>query len=192
MSRLMALAMASAALQDSQPWMVLSILVGFHAFLRTTELLSLTAGQVLAGQYHNEVVLYLGYTKSGKRRGARELVVLDDPVTVALLKLALQHCDHTRPLINCTPMQWRANFERYANLAGLLGFHLKPYSLRRGGATAFFMVTGSVAPALERGRWQQSSTARIYLTEGRVVAEHCLVPPDVRRHLEALAAVWTC
>ena len=104
MSRLMALAVASAALQDLQPWMALSILVGFHAFLRTAELLSLTAGQVLAGQYHNEVVLDLDYTKSGKRRGARELVVLDDPVTAALLKLALQHCDHTRLLINCTPM----------------------------------------------------------------------------------------
>ena len=69
MSRLMALAMASAALQDSHPWMALSILVGFHAFLRTTELLSLTAGQVSAGQYHNEVVLDLGYTKSGNVAG---------------------------------------------------------------------------------------------------------------------------
>ena len=191
MSRLVAHAMAAAALRDSQPWMALSILIGFHAFLRTTELLSLTAGQVLAGQYHNEVVLDLGDTKSGKRRGARELVVLDDPVTVALLKLALQHCDHTRLLINCTPMQWRANFERYANLAGLQGFNLKPYSPRRGGATAFFMVTGSVSLALERGIWQQSSSARIYLTEGRVVAQNVLVPPDLRRHLEALAAVWT-
>ena len=144
----MAHAMASAALQDSQPWMALSILIGFHAFLRTTELLTLIAGQVLAGQYHNEVVLDLGYTKSGKRRGARELVVLDDPVTVALLKLALQHCDHTRLLINCTPMQWRANFDRDAARAGLQRFNLKPYSLRRGGATAFFMVTGSVSLAL--------------------------------------------
>ena len=44
---------------------------------------------------------------------------------------------------------------------------------------------------LERGRWQQSSTAKIYLTEGRVVAQNFMVPPDLRRHLEELASIWS-
>ena len=190
MSRLMAQAIAAAALQDQQPWFGLSILIGFHAFLRTTELLSLTAGQILCGQTHTEVVIDLGYTKSGKRRGTRELVVLDDPVTVALVKLALVNCEPGTLLIRSTAASWRSNFEKYVGIAGLQGFGLKPYSLRRGGATAFFVHTGSIALALERGRWGQSSTARVYLTEGRVVAQNFAVPQDLRQHLESLAAVF--
>ena len=75
-------------------------------------------------------------------------------------------------------------------LAGLSGFSLKPYSLRRGGAISFFVHTGSLALALERGRWNQSGTARIYLTEGRVTAQHFAIPQDLRQRLEKLAAMW--
>ena len=39
------------------------------------------------------------------------------------------------------------------------------YSLRRGGATAFFMHTGSMEKTLLRGRWQSSATARLYLQD---------------------------
>ena len=190
MSRLMALAIAGAAMQASEAWFALSILVGFHGFLRTTELLSLTAGQVLSGQHAMEVVLDLGYTKSGKRKGVRELVVLDEPYTVAVLKAALAHCAPTTLLVHCSPIDWRKHFNRFVAAAGLEGFELKPYSLRRGGATAFFVHTGSLALPLERGRWNQSATARIYLTEGRVVAQGFAVPPDLRLRLEALAAIW--
>ena len=188
MSRLMALAIAGAAMQASEPRFALSILVGFHKFLRTTELLELTAGQVLASQHSNEVVLDLGYTKSGKRKGVRELVVLNEPYTVAVLKIALLHCDPHALLIRSSAAHWRRNF--CVELAGLSGFGLKPYSLRRGGATSFFVHTGSLALALERGRWNQSGTARIYLTEGCVTAQTIAIPQDLRQRLEKLAAMW--
>ena len=81
--------------------------------MRTTELLELTAGQVLAGQHSNEVVLDLGYTKSGKRKGVRELVVLDEPYTVAVLKAALLHCDPHALLIRSSAAHGRRNFNRF-------------------------------------------------------------------------------
>ena len=192
MSRLMALAIAGAALEAADPWFALSIMIGFHAFLRTTELLTLTAAQVVVGHRTSEVVLDLGYTKGGKRSGCRELVVLDDPVTVALLRLALSNCEPGTLLVNCNPATWRAKFTQYVTAAGLEGFNLKPYSLRRGGATAFFVFTGSIALALERGRWSQSTTARVYLTEGRVAAQNFAMPQDLVRRLEALASllIW--
>lgn len=186
----MALAIAGAAMQASEPWFALSVLVGFHSFLRTTELLELTAGQVLAGQHSNEVVLDLGYTKSGKRKGVRELVVLDEPYTVAVLKIALLHCDPHALLIRSSAAHWRRNFNLFVELAGLSEFGLMPCSLRRGGATSFFVHTGSLALALERGRWNQSGTARIYLTEGRVTAQNVAIPQDLRQRLEKLAAMW--
>ena len=164
--------------------------MGLHSFLWTTELLELIAGQVLAGQHSNEVVLDLGYTKSGQRKGVRELVVLDEPYAVAVLKTALSHCDPHTLLIRSTAAHWRRNFNRFVELAGLPGFNLKPYSLRRGGAAAFCVHTGSLALALERGRWNQSGTARIYLTEGRVAAQNFAIPDDLRRRLERLAAMW--
>ena len=190
MSRLMALAIAGAAALDNDGWFALSILVGFHAFLRTTELLTLTVGQVILSPTTNEVVLDLGYTKSGKRRGARELVVLDEPVCASLLRMAVAGRDPTHLLVGCTPTQWRQKFAKYCEAAGLAGFELKPYSLRRGGATAFFMLTGSISLALERGRWGQSATARIYLTEGRVACQNFAVPLAMAQRLHTLAAVW--
>ena len=132
----------------------------------------------------------LGYTKRGKRKGVREFVVLDEPCTAAVLKAALAHSAPNTLLVHCSPATWRYNVNRYAEAAGLQGFGIKPYSLRRGGATAFFVHTGSLSLALERGRWNQSATARIHLTEGRVVAQNFAVPQDLRQRLEARAAIW--
>ena len=39
------------------------------------------------------------------------------------------------------------------------------YSLRRGGATAFFVKTSSMERTLIRGRWEAATTARIYIQE---------------------------
>ena len=45
-----------------------------------------------------------------------------------------------------------------------MGF--KPYSLRRGGATAFFRATGSMEKTLDRGRWSSARVGRIYINDG--------------------------
>ena len=41
-----------------------------------------------------------------------------------------------------------------------------PYSVRRGGATAYFRATRSMEAALDRGRWSSARVARIYLNDG--------------------------
>ena len=60
----------------------------------------------------------------------------------------------------------QAHFRKAFDAAKLtLGFcaDIKPYSLRRGGATEFFRSTGSMAKTMERGRWSEMKTARIYV-----------------------------
>ena len=41
----------------------------------------------------------------------------------------------------------------------------KPYSLRRGGATHIFKMTGSYAQVCQAGRWASERTARIYISD---------------------------
>ena len=43
--------------------------------------------------------------------------------------------------------------------------NLSVYSLRRGGVTWNFLQHGSMEKTLLRGRWQSTSSARIYLTD---------------------------
>ena len=45
-----------------------------------------------------------------------------------------------------------------------VGFH--PYSLRRGGATAYFRATRNMEATLDRGRWASARVARIYVNDG--------------------------
>ena len=49
---------------------------------------------------------------------------------------------------------------------GLAAFGFRPYSLRRGGATAFYRATRNMAVTIERGRWSTISVARIYINDG--------------------------
>ena len=53
---------------------------------------------------------------------------------------------------------------------------LRPYSLRRGGATFFFQHHGSFDKLLLQGRWAAAKTARIYLNEGLAQLSEMQVP----------------
>ena len=43
--------------------------------------------------------------------------------------------------------------------------YIQPYSLRRGGATQHFLAGNSLHRTCLRGRWNNTSTARIYVNE---------------------------
>jgi hypothetical protein len=48
---------------------------------------------------------------------------------------------------------------------GLQKHAFRPYSLRRGGATAVFQQTKSMEAALLRGRWESTRVARLYISD---------------------------
>ena len=53
---------------------------------------------------------------------------------------------------------------------GLEAYNFNFYSLRRGGATAYFFATGSLEKTLVKGRWESASTARIYIQDAAAQA----------------------
>ena len=74
-----------------------------------------------------------------------------------------------------------------------------PYSLRRGGATHACSTSHNLGQMLLQGRWEESKTARIYITEGALFLTRNARPPEavadcghsveVLRHFAALGAV---
>ena len=44
--------------------------------------------------------------------------------------------------------------------------NLRPHSLRRGGATAYYRLTGGLSRTMKRGRWASASVARLCIQDG--------------------------
>eukprot|EP00971_Amphidinium_carterae_P228272 4527958-Amphidinium_carterae.1 len=59
-------------------------MLGFHGYLRPLELCSLRV-QDLSFASGRQASLNLGFTKSGIRRGAMEVLAIDDPLVIAAL-----------------------------------------------------------------------------------------------------------
>ena len=57
-------------------------------------------------------------------------------------------------------------FTKATEALKLNDLHLRPYSLRRGGATFWFNQHGSFDKLLVQGRWAAARTARVYLNDG--------------------------
>lgn len=98
------------------------------------------------------VMLSLESTKTGKRHAASETVSCDDPFAV----IAIEQLLHPRagqrfmnvPCWLHSPQSFRDKFSFYLKNFDLQGQCFRPYSLRGGGATHLFQVTGSMEMAL--------------------------------------------
>lgn len=141
--------------------------LGFWGLLRTGEILALHPRRIMLGQY--DAVMQLGYTKTGLRRQQDENVIVRHQPTHMLLTTLLQIKTANRmldsPLVQGGGPRFRAEFDKvlaYFDFAG----KFRPYSLRRGGATADFRMYNSMERTLIRGRWGTSQAARQYIQEG--------------------------
>ena len=143
------------------------ILVGFYALLRTGELLALRPCDVLLSPKH--AIISLPNTKTGKRKGAEEMVHVDDVYTLEVLAALIRSRQSFQamdtPIWRSSGSSFRLRFAHYCNKFGLSQFRFRPYSLRRGGATHLFQVTRSMEAALLIGRWESARVARIYISD---------------------------
>ena len=87
----------------------ISLLIGYYSMLRTGEILTLDASRFSTTSSQTKVVIALGLTKSGKRAGAAESVVLAHDFVVALVKHWLQKAPPRCPLTP-SPGAWHAQF----------------------------------------------------------------------------------
>ena len=143
--------LAGSLLQAGHVCMAVAILTGFHCFLRTTELLSVTAGDVTWTARRGCISLPL--TKSSQRTGAPEFVTVEDLVVLRLLRHVLNGSARGTLLFQGGAGEFRKLWKSHLARLGLSGDMYQPYSLRRGGATQHFVEFGHLASTQHRGRW---------------------------------------
>jgi hypothetical protein len=159
LSPTMVKAMAGAAWHLGFEAEASGLLVGFDAMLRSGELYQLKIKHIRF--YGQRAVLSLGYTKTGKRTNTAEMVVGECQLAVRSLRLACAGRARHEYFLARGARVFRSLFQALVELFGLEGL-LTVYSLWRGGASWDFLQHQSMERTLLRGRWQSTSSARIY------------------------------
>ena len=143
------------------------LLLGFHCCLRTGEILNIAADDLLVNSETG--ILHLKKTKGGIRHNTKESVTIECPMVreVVLQTIAIQKQRRllSVPLWTSSGQAFRSAFYRLCKQFDVVHLNFRGYSLRRGGATAYFQACGSMERTLLRGRWASSAVARIYLCD---------------------------
>eukprot|EP00972_Heterocapsa_arctica_P069445 10261191-Heterocapsa_arctica.AAC.1 len=139
-------------------------------------------------------IVSLGLTKTGKRKGAAESVTLDDECICRLAFKLVRDRPLGELLLQTSPTRFRRDFKALTEAFKLGEWGFKPYSFRRGGATSHLRCFGSLSLTIDRGRWEDPRSARIYLQSGLAqLADMRLSPGQVTalgksaRHLACFA-----
>ena len=142
--------MAIHSLLQGHVHFAMSLLVGFYALLRTGGIVALYSTQCHVDA-HGNFVLSLGQCKAGKRRRENEYAVIEAGPAATLLGLFIRRA----PFAFCQgpEWQWRRRFDQTLSELGLPQLGLRPYSLRRGGATLAFRRRVPLSKVCVRGRW---------------------------------------
>eukprot|EP00438_Fugacium_kawagutii_P036234 Skav234091 [mRNA] locus=scaffold212:164975:165838:- [translate_table: standard] len=163
----------------------ISLLVGYYGMLRTGEVLNLRSSAMMTNPRDKQVVISLGYTKSGKRQGAAESVILGYQPAVQLLKRWKCLAKPTSSFASSSA-KWRNLFNESLSALKMEQYQFRPYSLRRGGATFWFAKHQNMDRLLIQGRWASQKTARVYLNEGLAMLTSMDLPashPNIRPFL---------
>eukprot|EP00438_Fugacium_kawagutii_P005000 Skav230039 [mRNA] locus=scaffold465:66745:71032:+ [translate_table: standard] len=183
-------AFVSYLLDRSEVAAAFLIALGFHAYLRTGELMALQFRDLQVNEVAGVVSIRGG--KTGRRLNVCEAVAIYDPVVrqLAMLALLLPHNHHGLCRIwPGSPQSFRALFARCNHHFQLAHLQLKPYSLRRGGATHDFIELGILEPILLRGRWRSLAVARLYIEDGLAQIPALALPPATAALVRRCASV---
>ena len=163
---------------------------GYDGFLRTREMLSLTWADVAVDAYDSGVIS-MAHTKVGQRNAAFEASVMLDPMIPALYRRARAMIPPETGEDFYIFAGSEARFYELFHLAleelGLTELGFRPYSLRRGGATAYYRATRNMPATIERGRWATVRVARIYVNDGLAKEVDLKIPEHVGAQLKRRA-----
>ena len=99
-------------------------------------------------------------TEAGARQGVCACVVVRDGPSIAALKLLCGRLRTGDQLLQLDERSFRKLLHRVVKALSVQDFAIRPYSLRRGGATWWFRATLSYDAVAERGRWSNVRTCR--------------------------------
>ena len=159
--------------------------IGFDGFLRSGELFNMKVKHVTFAR--GKAILQLPLTKGGLRRGLMECIVIESSLAVALLKRACHRRPMSEFIAQSSPCVLREVLARMLRLLQLEAVKYTWYSLRRGGATAYFVQSGSMEKTLLRGRWTSSTVARLYIQDALAQAGELRLTVEQRFTLRALS-----
>eukprot|EP00438_Fugacium_kawagutii_P006762 Skav228094 [mRNA] locus=scaffold784:46459:47475:+ [translate_table: standard] len=167
----------------------ISLVIGFYTMLRSGELIDLKSWNILCSPNDRQALISLGLTKSGKRQGAAESVVLGMELAVKLVKKWKELATPSLPLVP-SAYRWRLLFSQCLDALSLSAHAFRPHSLRRGGATFWFSKHQSLDRILVQGRWAAQRSARIYINEGLAMLASFQVPRS-NRHISPYLHVFS-
>lgn len=161
-----------------------AMLVAFDCYLRVGELTRIRLRDVVMpndarmGDAHTGMAVCLARTKTGLNQS----VALHRPAVAAVL------CDWARSIqsssrLDDNPLIFAFSAGRLRHLMRAACVHLGvghtayvPHSLRHGGATADFLLTGSIERVQFRGRWKSMESVRTYVQTARALLAAQAVP----------------
>lgn len=186
------LAMAGWCMQNGELTMCALLLLGFHALLRTGELLSVRPCDFLLDD--TQGLVSLPRSKSGLRHNALETVSLHDPVTIEALRAVIETKNrlgyNTIPLWHRSGSTFRALFAKVLTELEVAHLSFRPYSLRRGGATWEMQSHGLMERTLIRGRRKNSNVARIYIQDGLSLLPKLTLSWDAKRKIHSFSSIF--
>lgn len=162
--------------------------LGFHALLRTGELLNVAAKDLDISEACG--VLRLPHSKSGARTGSNEAIAIRDKLTLQLLDtwLAVVKPAPGQLLWPYSAQRFRRRFLEFNRFFRICDLQFKPYSLRRGGATFLLQWGQPMEAILLRGRWRSLAVARLYLQDGLSLIPTLKIPAHLQEKLARYTA----
>ena len=160
------LAMVGRCVQLQWHRMGLLLLIGFFCLLRTAEMYKLRVSDLECDKRLSNGVLTLRESKSGTRFNFVESVTINDASLICLFRALTLHLSPGELIFPEGANCFRKRFDQLVMHIGLPSSLLyKPYSIRRGAATADFLMHGHLSRTCVRGRWANEKTCRIYINE---------------------------
>jgi len=162
----------------------IGMLVAFDCYLRVGELTRIRLSDVVMphdarmGDAHTGMAVCLARTKTGRNQS----VALHRPAVAAVLCDWIQSIRSTaehggNPLVFPFSANRLRSLMRSACVRlGVGHAAYVPHSLRHGGATADFLLTGSIEHVQFRGRWKSMESVRTYVQSARALLAAQTVP----------------
>ena len=188
-------AMVSFELQHLHFEMGCLLAVGFDCFLRTGEILGLCGKDILLKKDCG--ILTLTSSKGGVRNNVKESITILDVRVLKILHEVLllkrRAGQMNVPIWTDSPAKFRNRLQELVRIFHVEHFNFRGYSIRRGGATAFFAECGLMEKTLLRGRWSSVQVAKLYLCDGLAQLPKLHAPQATRKLISQYQAFWsTC
>lgn len=150
-----------------QKWhdLALALLVGFTFFLRMQEMLQLRSDDFRIDLSDGLMVLRIATSKTS--RGAQQSLALTDHKLAWLISFLLGKLPLGEPLWHYSFSYFRNVFYSFCDFFEVSHLNFVPYSICRGGATAYYLRVSDLESVIIQGRWRDVATARIYLDDAR-------------------------